>query len=278
MGLSSSQGRLLMLTSRLSDIELGEVMISQRQNTLAWESEKAATEYNEAISNYKLQIKVTDPSEDKGYRKEDVTYNNMTSMGYLVTNANMEIYLQKDENGEWIIPTDLDGKPLLTINSDGKATIGDDTETTYDILDGGTYLSNKNVLQDAIINGLLFVMDTSDLKTGISLTMLQSETDMEYTLKIRTTTNLPLEYKLYMNQSADNANSDDIIEIPIITQDEDATYFKQLVEDKKEFPYTQGYTNTYTLVIEFPEEFKGIEYQDIIECIEISIDSKQIID
>ena len=168
MGLSSSQGRLLMLTSRLSDIELGEVMISQRQNTLAWESEKAATEYNEAISNYKLQIKVTDPSEDKGYRKEDVTYNNMTSMGYLVTNANMEIYLQKDENGEWIIPTDLDGKPLLTINSDGKATIGDDTETTYDILDGGTYLSNKNVLQDAIINGLLFVMDTSDLKTGIS--------------------------------------------------------------------------------------------------------------
>lgn len=105
-----------------------------------------------------------------------------------------------------------------------------------------------------------------------------SETDMEYTLKIRTTTNLPLEYKLYMNQSADNANSDDIIEIPIITQDEDATYFKQLVEDKQEFPYTQGYTNTYTLVIEFPEEFKGIEYQDIIECIEISIDSKQIID
>ena len=98
MGFSSSQGRLLMLTSRLSDIELGEVMISQRQNTLAWESEKAATEYNEAISNYKLQIKVTDPSEDKGYRKEDVTYNNMTSMGYLVTNANMEIYLQKDEN------------------------------------------------------------------------------------------------------------------------------------------------------------------------------------
>ena len=70
MGLSSSQGRLLMLTSRLSDIELGEVMISQRQNTLAWESEKAATEYNEAISNYKLQIKVTDPSEDKGYRKD----------------------------------------------------------------------------------------------------------------------------------------------------------------------------------------------------------------
>ena len=182
MGLSSSQGRLLMLTSRLSDIELGEVMISQRQNTLAWESEKAATEYNEAISNYKLQIKVTDSTEDKGYRKEDVTYSNMTSMGYLVTNANKQIYLQKDENGEWIIPKDLDGKSLLSINSEGKATIGDDTETTYDILDGGTYLSNKTVLQDAILNGLLFVMDTADQKTGISLSTLQSETQMEYVL------------------------------------------------------------------------------------------------
>lgn len=182
MGLSSSQGRLLMLTSRLSDIELSEVMISQRQNTLAWESEKAATEYHNAINNFKLQIKVTDEKEDKGYRKEDVTYANMTSMGYLVTNANKQIYLQKDENGEWIIPKDLDGNPLLTINSDGKATIGKNTETTYDILDGGTYLSNKNVLQNAIINGLLFVMDTSDQQTGISLTMLQSETEMEYVL------------------------------------------------------------------------------------------------
>lgn len=182
MGLSSSQARLLMLTSRLSDIELAEVLISQKQNTLAWESEKAATEYNEAISNYKLQIKVTDGTEDKGYKKEDVTYNNMTLMGYLVANANKEIYLQKDENGEWIIPKDLDGNPLLSINSDGKATIGEDTETTYNILDGGTYLSNKTVLQNAIMNGLLFVMNTANQKAGISLTNLQSETQMEYIL------------------------------------------------------------------------------------------------
>ena len=182
MGLSSSQARLLMLTSRLSDIELGEVLISQKQNTLAWESEKAASEYNDAVSNYKLQIKVTDDTESKGYKKEDVTYSNMTSMGYLVTNAKKEIYLQKDENGEWIIPKDLDGNPLLSINSDGKATIGEDTETTYNILDGGTYLSNKTVLQNARMNGLLFVMNTANQETGISLTNLQSETQMEYIL------------------------------------------------------------------------------------------------
>ena len=60
MGLSSSQGRLLMLTSRLNDIELSEVMIAQRQARLAFKSEKAASEYNEKMSNYKIQIKLPD--------------------------------------------------------------------------------------------------------------------------------------------------------------------------------------------------------------------------
>lgn len=104
-----------------------------------------------------------------------------------------------------------------------------------------------------------------------------SETDMEYTLKIRTTTNLPLEYKLYMNQSSDSSDANDMIEINL-TKDEDDTYFYKLVEDTREFSYEEGHTNTYTLVVSFPEEFKSIEYQNIIECIEISIDAHQIID
>ena len=41
MGLSSDQARLLMLTSRQSDLEYGEVMISQRQIALARQSETA---------------------------------------------------------------------------------------------------------------------------------------------------------------------------------------------------------------------------------------------
>lgn len=104
-----------------------------------------------------------------------------------------------------------------------------------------------------------------------------SETDMEYHLKIRTTTNLPLEYKLYMNQNSANPGANNIIEIPLVTQDQDLMYFKQLVDHVQTFPYTQGQTNTYTLVVTFPDVFKTVEYQDIIECIEISIDSKQII-
>ena len=116
MGLSSSQGRLLMLTSRLSDIELSEIMISQRQSQLAMQSEKVASEYNEAMSNYKLTIKVTDDTEEKGYSKQDLTYDNMTQMGYLATTAKNQVYLKKDDDGNWIIPKDADGKSLLSID------------------------------------------------------------------------------------------------------------------------------------------------------------------
>lgn len=180
MGLSSSQGRLLMLTSRMSDIELSEIMISQRQNQLAWESEKAASEYNEAISNYKLTIKVTDASESSGYTTQDLNYTNLTQMGYLVTNGNNQIYLTQDDDGNWIIPTDLDGQALLTIDeTTGKAIIGDEE---YDILDGSRYLSDQDTLQSALMNGMIFIFDTTTSTTGISIDTLESDTQIEYVL------------------------------------------------------------------------------------------------
>lgn len=180
MGLSSSQGRLLMLTSRLSDIELSEVMISQRQARLAFQAEKSAAEYNEKMNNYKLQIKLPDASQDYGYKKQDVDYENMNSLGYVVTDANKQIYLKKDENGEWVIPKNIDGKDLLSINkSTGKATVNGEE---YDIKDGTDYLNNAKVLQNSIINGVLFIMDTNNTQTGISITNMSLETEMEYVL------------------------------------------------------------------------------------------------
>lgn len=180
MGLSSSQGRLLMLTSRLSDIELQEVMISQRQNQLAWQSEEAASEYNDAMSNYKITIKVTDSSEESGYKKQNLDYANTTSMGYLVTNAQSQIYLEKDEDGNWKIPKDMNGNALLSIDeSTGKAVIAD---KQYDILDGTNYLSNSKTLQNSLMNGVLFLFNVNDSTEGISISNLSSNTEMEYVL------------------------------------------------------------------------------------------------
>ncbi len=99
-----------------------------------------------------------------------------------------------------------------------------------------------------------------------------SETDMEYTLKIRTTTNLPLEYEL--TKSYDNGEETTIETI----LDEDGTYFKRILDETGTFTCDQGYTNTYNLKITFPSTCDNIIYQNIIECIEISVEARQIIE
>ena len=175
MGLSSSQGRLLMLTSRLSDIELAQIMISQRQNQLAWESEAAAKEYNEAVSNYKLTIKIPDGSEEDAFVKEDLTFNNMYDMGYRLVDSKGNIYL-----------------PPGYANEDGTAAEEDNfgTETkdlggeVYIAADATPYIENSKLLQEMIINGLLFVYNTNEggSTEPLSLSTLEADTEIEYVL------------------------------------------------------------------------------------------------
>ena len=224
MGLSSSQGRLLMLTSRLSDIELQQIMISQRQNQLAAAGQKAAEEYNNAMSNCKLMVKVPNENEKTGYTKEDLSYTTMTQMGYLPTNADGSIYLKpkktqneidldalyvrynaatsdeeratiqteidaklqaieeekssEDYVQEWEIPKDSAGNELLKIEN-GKAIVNG---VEHNILDGSAYLENSAILQNMIINGMIFINDTVKQKEGITMEMLESNTEMLYEL------------------------------------------------------------------------------------------------
>ena len=135
-----------------------------------------------------------------------------------------------------------------------------------------------------------YILDDNDEK-------IVSETDMQYKLKIRTTTNLPLEYELYRNQSLDVTNLQNILEIE--TQlyennysDDDSTIFKRLVQssltdeqkaegitDAGTFLFANnGSQNTYILKVTLPDQYNSEEYQNIIECIEISVEGSQIID
>jgi hypothetical protein len=105
----------------------------------------------------------------------------------------------------------------------------------------------------------------------------RAEVNLEYTLSIVTTTNLPLEYELYLNGGEENIIISDTIEKD--SDEEDATYFRTLETESKQFGFTEDASNTYKLVVYFPEVYKeNKEYQDIIEGIEIRVDSKQIID
>ncbi len=108
-----------------------------------------------------------------------------------------------------------------------------------------------------------------------------SDVDMDYEIKIRTTTNLPLKFTLTKSQEAIEEND---IALNVNSQDDFGTYFTTLLNDSGQFISNNpdGTKNalslTYALNIEFPKEYDTIEYQNIIECIEISVEATQIVD
>lgn len=105
----------------------------------------------------------------------------------------------------------------------------------------------------------------------------RTETLMEYDLMVKTTTNLQLDYKLYMNENYQNPSSTNIIIENNTVQDSHGTYFKEMKTNKSYFTYQYNETNNYTLLIYFPKTFVNYKYQDILESIFIIIESKQVI-
>lgn len=105
----------------------------------------------------------------------------------------------------------------------------------------------------------------------------RTDVDLEYTLEIQTTTNLPLQYKLYYNTF--NLSETDLIATETIKQDEDGSYYNYFtIGQNYEFSYKENQTNIYYLVIEFPLTYKEIiEYSDALENIQIIIKSNQIL-
>lgn len=107
----------------------------------------------------------------------------------------------------------------------------------------------------------------------------RTETSLEYDLKIITTTNLPLTYELYMVKDGDDTTEKvNAITNEEISPDEYGTYFRTISTNTATFGHQKNETNIYTLVVHFPEEYRQIQYQDIIESIEIKVDSKQLIE
>lgn len=100
-----------------------------------------------------------------------------------------------------------------------------------------------------------------------------AETDIEYDLQIKTTTNLPLEFKLYRNETDEEAITENIIE-----KDQDGTYFRTLKTEKQLFHYSTPRVDEYTLVVTFPEIYNTENYQDILEVIWINVDASQVVE
>lgn len=103
-----------------------------------------------------------------------------------------------------------------------------------------------------------------------------SDIDLEYTLDVRTTTNLPLTIKLFKGTDL-NTN---LISTVLEKQDADGAWYRVFnTTDVYTMRYTDDVTDVYTLDILFPGTYSAdTTYADAIENIEIVLKSKQIIE
>lgn len=103
-----------------------------------------------------------------------------------------------------------------------------------------------------------------------------AEVDLEYELLLRTTTNLPLTFELYMNEKYTDLGATNIIKENNVAQDEHGTYFRTMTTEKNYLSYKEGVTNLYQLVVYFPANYNQENYQDIIELLEINVNAQQV--
>lgn len=152
------------------------------------------------------------------------------------------------------------------------------TATSETELDVALYaLSEENdltILLDTLVpRDEPYVYNFSVVNTdGTNLT----DTVLIYDLKIIATTNIPLEYKLCMNKT--NCQSSSVsndINHDVVARDADGTYFRTMTTTRQEFGFEQEERNNYTLLVYFPSRYDSSQYQDLVESIQINVDSKQ---
>ena len=103
----------------------------------------------------------------------------------------------------------------------------------------------------------------------------ESDFNIVYNLKIKTTTNLPLTLELYKNTDLNN----NILYNAEIKQDVDGSYYKVYsVSDDVLMEYKDKVIDVYTLSIDFPKSYaEDLTYADCIEAIEVILDSSQAV-
>lgn len=103
----------------------------------------------------------------------------------------------------------------------------------------------------------------------------ESDFNIVYNLKIKTTTNLPLNLELYKNTDLNN----NILSNAEIKQDVDGSYYKVYsVSDAVLMEYKDKVIDVYTLSIDFPKSYaEDLTYADCIEAIEVILDSSQAV-
>ena len=106
-------------------------------------------------------------------------------------------------------------------------------------------------------------------------TIKRTEVSTSYYIYVRATTNLPLQYSLYLMNGVNETN---IVSNSEVITDDDGMYFKIMETSSRDFGFDVDETDTYKLTVDFPAELKSYKYQGVAENIEINVRGKQILD
>ena len=106
-----------------------------------------------------------------------------------------------------------------------------------------------------------------------------SDVDLTYKVKIRTTTNLPITIQLYRNQLPSDNGAINILTGSQNVQDEDGAWYRVYnVNTEYEMYFANQTTDYYTMVVNFPAIYAtDTTYANSIENIEVTLESKQMI-
>lgn len=98
----------------------------------------------------------------------------------------------------------------------------------------------------------------------------RTETSLDYTIEIKTTTNLPLNYKICkQGETTDRITSTQPI------ADDDGTYFKYITATGDTFGFSENEVDYYQIEIEFPVEYNSSQYEGIVEYLQLTVYSTQ---
>lgn len=103
----------------------------------------------------------------------------------------------------------------------------------------------------------------------------RSEVNIDYTITLRATTNLPLEYELYKNQNYNDTGATNILGTSSIERDSYGTYFKVSSSGTQNLGHQTDQADTYQLVVKFPATANSYLYSDIAESLQLIIDARE---
>lgn len=148
MGLAASQGRLLLLTARKSDLELQAQQISQDRLLLSIQQESIATEYAEKTNNQIYQIQLDD---NNGFQPLSVAALNSFFNGGN-ENSSGDNYRVYDTRTGKIVPQSLISQ------YDGKKSDSPDSAFQRNLVNGYWLIQTKDNVEDSPTRGQFVTM------------------------------------------------------------------------------------------------------------------------